>query len=95
MRTIRFVTNRAFWKIELAIGTSREFEPRANYLASLEVLSYSAPAGVTLQLPCMLYTCATFGNSLVVRSSRKALLECTLLSFSSHSLTHYPYMIST
>jgi len=51
---------------------------RVNCLASLKVLSYSALAGVTLQLPCMLDTCATFGNSPVTRSNRKALLECTL-----------------
>ena len=37
-------------------------ESRANCLARLKVLSYSATAGVTLQLPCMLHTCATFGN---------------------------------
>ena len=62
-------------------------ESRANCLARLEVLSCSATVGVTLQLPCMLHTYATFGDSLVARSSREALLECTLLNFSSHSLT--------
>ena len=36
--------NRAFWQLELAIGTSRKFEPRANCLARLEVLSCSTPA---------------------------------------------------
>ena len=70
-------------------------ESRANCLAKLEVLSCSATAGMTLQIPCMLHTCATSGNSPVTRSSRETLLECTLLSFSSHSLTHYPYMIPT
>ena len=68
-------------------------ESQANCLARLEVLSYSALAGVTLQLPCMLHTCASFGDSPVMRSSREALLDCTLLSFSSHSLTHCSYMI--
>ena len=29
------------------------------------------------------------------RSSRKSLLLCTILNNSSHSLTHYPYMIPT
>ena len=82
MRTIRFVTNRAFWKIELAIGTSREFEPRANYLASLEVLSYSALAPMTLQLPCMLHTCATFGESQVASQSRDPIVRPFL---SAHS----------
>ena len=37
-------------------------ESRANCLARLEVLSCSAPAGVTLQLPYMLHTCASFGD---------------------------------
>ena len=40
--------NRAFWRLELATRTSHEFESRANFLARLEVLSYSAPAIVTL-----------------------------------------------
>ena len=46
-----FLSNRAFWQLDLTIVTSREFESRANCLARLEVLSYSATAGVTLQLP--------------------------------------------
>ena len=87
--------NRVFWQLGLAIGTSHEFEFRDNYLARLEVLSCSATASMTLQLPCMLHTCATFDDLPVARSSCNAFLECTLLSFSSHSLTHYPYMILT
>ena len=43
--------NRVFWQLNLATGTSREFESQTNCLARLEVLSYSATAGVTLQLP--------------------------------------------
>ena len=35
----------------LATKTSHEFELRANYLAKLEVLSYSATIGMILQLP--------------------------------------------
>ena len=31
----------------------------------------------------------------IASSSRESLLHCTILSISSHSLTHYPYMIST
>ena len=41
-----------------------------NCLARLEVLSYNALAGVTLQLPCMLHTCASFGNSPAASQSR-------------------------
>ena len=70
-------------------------ESRANCLTKLEVLSCSVTASMTLQLPCMLHTCASFGDLPVVRSNCEALLKCTLLSFSSHSLTHYPYMIPT
>ena len=87
--------DRAFWQLELTIGTSRKFEPRANYLARLEVLSCSTPAVMTLQLPCMLHMCVTFDNLPVVRSSREAFLECTHLELSSHSLTHYPNIIPT
>ena len=68
---------------------------RVNCLARLEVLSCSATANVTLQLPYMLHKCATFGDLPIAKSSRKTLFECTLLSFSSHSLIHYPYMIPT
>ena len=91
----QFQPNKSFWRLELATRTSREFESRANCLASLEVLSCSAPAGVTLQLPCMLHTCATFSDSPITRFSHEAFLKCTPLSFSLHSLTHYPYMIPT
>ena len=79
----------------LATRTHDWNELQANCLIRLEVLSCSATAGMTLQLPCMLHTCASFGNLPVARSNREALLECTLLNFSSHSLTHYPYMIPT
>jgi len=54
----QFSSNRAFWQLNLANGTSHKSETRANYLARLEVLSYSASAVVTLQLSCMLHTCA-------------------------------------
>ena len=77
--------NRAFWRLELATGMSREFELRANCLPKLEVLSCSVLAVVTFQLPCMLHTCATFGDLPVARSNHEAVLERTLLSFSSHS----------
>ena len=70
-------------------------ESRANCLARLEVLSYSAPIFVTLQLPCMLHTCAIYGDLLVARSSHETLLECTHFEFSSHSLTYCPYINPT
>ena len=40
----QFLPNRVFWRLDLAIGLSREFKPRANGLASLGL------AGPTLQL---------------------------------------------
>ena len=82
MQRVRFLTNRVFWQLGLATGMSRKFELRAKYLAKLEVLSCSATAGVTLQLSCMLHTCATFHDLPIARSSHEALLECTL----SHTL---------
>ena len=42
--------NRVFWQLDLVTGLSREFKLRANGLASLGLLSYSATAGATLQL---------------------------------------------
>ena len=45
-------------------------ESQANCLARLEVLSCSALAVMTLQLPCMLHTCATFGNLPVASQSQ-------------------------
>ena len=54
----QFSSNRAFWQLNLATGTSREFETRAKYLARLKVLSCSAPAVMTFQLSYMLHTCA-------------------------------------
>ena len=42
----QFFPNKVFWRLDLAIGMSCEFKPRANSLASLGLLSCS----VTLQL---------------------------------------------
>ena len=57
-----FQPNRVSWRLNLAIGTSYEFELRANCLARLEVLYCSALAVVSLQLPCMLHTYATLAT---------------------------------
>ena len=99
MRKVKFLTNRAFWWLSLMTGMSREFESQANCLAKLEVLSCSATAGVTLQLPSMLHTCATFGNSLVTSQSWGSswvhiswaffTLSHTLLLHNSHLNTGY------
>ena len=44
------VPNRVFRRLDLATGSSHEFKPRANGLASLGLLSCSATASATLQL---------------------------------------------
>ena len=58
----QFFPNRVVWQLGFAIGLSHEFKPRVYGLASLGLLSCSAIAGMTLQLPCMLHTCANFGD---------------------------------
>ena len=67
MRRVKFLTNKVFWRLSLATETSREFVLRANCLAKLEVLSYSALAGMTLQLPYMLHTCVIFGTLPIIK----------------------------
>ena len=80
----QFFLNRVVWQLELAIGLSREFKPRANGLASLGLLFYSATVSMTLQLPCMLHTCANFGGLPVVSHPRVQLRVSTSL----HNLEH-------
>ena len=77
----RFFRNRVVWRLDLATELSREFKPRANDLASLRLLSCSATTGTTLQLPCMLHTCANFGGLSVASHPR--------VSASLHNLKHF------
>ena len=51
MQKVSFHPNKAFWRLSLTSGTSHKFELWANCLARLDILSYSAPAIVTLQFP--------------------------------------------
>ena len=81
----QFFPNKVVWRLGLATGLSREFKPRANGLASLGLLSCSATAGMTLQLPCMLHTCANFGG-LPVASHPRVQLR---VSASLHNLKHF------
>ena len=46
----QFFQNRVFWPLDLTTGLSRELKLRANGLANLGLLSYSAIVGATLQL---------------------------------------------
>ena len=77
----QFFPNRVVWPLGLVTGLSREFKPRANGLASLGLLSCSATASMTLQLPCMLRTCVDFGGLLVASHPR--------VSASLHNLEHF------
>ena len=58
----QFFLNRVFWLLDLAIRLSHKFKPLANSLGSLGLLSCNVTAGMTLQLPRMLHTCANFGS---------------------------------
>ena len=77
----QFFLNRVVWQLDLAIGLSRKFKPRANGLASLGLLSSSATADMPLQLPRMLHTCANFGGLLVASHLR--------VQASLHNLKHF------
>ena len=102
----QFFPNRVVWRLGLATRLSREFKSRANGLPSLGLLSCSATADMTLQLPCMLHTCANFGGLPVVSHPRVPVVSLCILAQSwaflhtlslitlTWFLTHYPYMIS-
>ena len=87
----QFFPNRVVWRLGLAIGLSHEFKSQANGLASLGLLSYSATAGMTLQLPCMLHTCASFDDLQVASHLRDpATSPCFTAQFwvFLHTLSH-------
>ena len=87
MRKVKFVTNRVVWQLGLVTWQSSESKSWANCLARLEVLSCNAPIGVTLQLPYMLHTCASFGDLPAARSNHEALLSAHSWAF-LHTLSH-------
>ena len=66
----QFFPNRVFWRLDLAIGLSHKFKPRAKGLASLGLLSCSATVGVTLQLLACL-ACVHHSGGLQPRATRK------------------------
>ena len=72
-------------RLNLATRLNREFKPRANGLANLELLSCSTIAGMTLQLPRMLHTCANF-DGLPVASHLRVQPR---VSASLHNLEHF------
>ena len=81
----QFFPNRVVWRLDPATGLSREFKPRANGLASLGLLSCSATAGMTLQLPRMLHMCANFGGLPVASHSQVQPRVSAFL----HNLEHF------
>ena len=83
--------NREFWQLDLTTGLSHEFKPRANGLASLELLSYSEQLVQRFSFWHAWHVCinlAACSREPPARSSRKSLLLCTYLNNSLHSLTH-------
>ena len=77
--------NRSGSWLSLAAWLSREFQPRGNWTASYPILSYSAPASVTLQLlACLAHEqlLATCNSESPARSSRESL-------FFLHTLKHF------
>ena len=93
----QFFPNRVVWQLGFAIGLSHEFKPRVYGLASLGLLSCSAIAGMTLQLPCMLHTCANFGGLPVVSHPRVFASLHNLEHFFtlSHSLPLHDFHLNT
>ena len=85
----------------LTAWLSREFQLWGNWMASCPILSCSAPTSMTLQLLAWHFNfwyawhvCSFW--RLAVASHRRdpvtsPYFSCTLLSISSHFLTHYPY----
>ena len=85
--------NRVFWQLDLVTGLSREFKPRANSLANLELLSCSEQLARHFSFWHAWHVCfnlAACSREPPAKSSRESLLLCTHLSNSSHSLTPLP-----
>ena len=81
----QFFPNRVFWRLDLVTGLTREFKPRANGLASLRLLSYSATAGATLQLLACLAREHHYGD-LQPRATREIQLQVPV---SLHNLEQF------
>ena len=66
-------------------------ESQANYLAKLEVLSCSTPTSVTLQVPCMLHMCASFGDLPAASQTRDPIVRLPWIAHFLrflHTLSH-------
>ena len=93
----QFFPNRVFWRLDLAIGLSREFKPRANGLASLGLLSCSATASATLQLLACLARVQHSGGSQAASHSRVPVSLHNLVQFFtlSHTLPLHDSHLNT
>ena len=80
-----FFPNRVVWQLGLATGLSREFKSRVNSLANLGLLSCSATAGMTLQLPA----CFTCVPALAACQSRVNHESQPWVFASLHNLEHF------
>ena len=79
------------WQLGLATWLNRESKPRANWMASLDFLSCSATASMTVQLLCMLYSCASSGGLPVVSHLRDPVVSPCFNAYSwsfLHTLSH-------
>ena len=82
--------NKVFWRLDLATTLSREFKPRVNSLASLELLSCGEQLARRFS-----FWHAWHVYSNLVACSRKSLLLCTHLSNSSHKLPLHDSHLNT
>ena len=93
-------TKSQFFKLELASGLTSRLDWVASSSRELTERPGWTFCPVVLQLVWLFIFSARFTRvlQLVVcqsRVSHESLHPCTILSISSHSLTHYPYMIFT
>ena len=76
-----FFHNRVDWQLSLATWLGRKSKSQANWMASLDFFSCSATAGMTIQLLCMLHSCAS-SSGLQAASHPRVLA-------SLHNLKHF------
>ena len=79
--------NKADWLFGLAAWLSHEFKMRVNWMASLDFLSCSVTAGMTVQLLYMFHLCASF-SSLPVASHPWYLVASPWFSAQSWAFLH-------
>ena len=97
----QFFLDKVVWRLGLTTRLSREFKSQVNCLANLGLLSCSATAGVSLQLLCMLYMCASFGDLPIATHSQDPVASpCKMHTFElfftlSHTLPLHDSHLNT